>query len=392
MRVSKYQIAETLYLYTLVVILIAAVAYRGGRTHFFTKSNNIEVVVTLESVQNIFPEATSFQKNNINILYVKSGEKEIGEALVSTDFVTDNYGYGGVVPLLIGLDNKHHVEGITLLKSGETHDYLEYVMRGDFLQQWNNLSLREVQEQNVDAASGATMSSNAIIKGMRGTAAAFHHSSVDSWEKRPILSMIKDALFLVTVLLSLLFAFGKANKRLRPYYMILVVVVIGIVLNKSLSLFLMYSWLLNGIPWVLNWQSVLLFILAIGASFLGKRTYYCNYLCPMGAIQEVVNKVSPFKKRQLPHRWKGITTKEAYLFFIAAMLLFGFAPQLNYFEPFMAFSFKVAANGFFIIGGAIVISSLFFIKPWCSLCPTGCLMDTISYKKQALKNKEDGKK
>ena len=388
MRISKYQITETIYRYTLVVILLAAIAYRAGRTHFFTKSNTIEVVVTTESVQNIFPAATSFSKNNISILQVKSEVKEIGEALVSTDFVTDNYGYGGVVPILIGLDDKHHVVGITLLNNGETPDYLEYVTRGDFLQQWDNLSLREVQEKKIDAVTGATMSSHAIIQGMRGTAAAFHHSPVDSWEKRPILSMIKDALFLVTVLLSLLFAFGKANKRLRPYYLILVVLVIGIILNKALSLFLMYSWLLNGIPWIMNWQSVLLFILAIGTSFLGKRTYYCTYLCPMGALQEVVNKVSPFKKREMPRRWKGISTKEAYLFFIADMLLFGFAPQLNYFEPFMAFSFKVAAYGFFIAGVAIVISSLFFTKPWCSICATGCLMDTISYKKPPFKNPE----
>ena len=74
------------------------------------------------------------------------------------------------------------------------------------------------------------------------------------------------------------------------------------------------------------------------------------------------------------------------------MLLFGFAPQLNYLEPFMAFSFKIASYGFFIAGGAIVIFSLFFTKPWCSVCATGCLIDTISYKKHAINNKKDAKK
>lgn len=390
MSISKYQITETIYLYTLVVILLAAIAYSGGRRHFLNKTD-IEVVVTLESAKNIFPEASSFLKTN-NIIQVRSGEKEIGEALVSSDFVKDNYGYGGLVPMLIGLDDEYHVVGIALLNSGESHDYLEYVTRGDFLHQWDNLSLREVQEQKVDGAAGATMSSNAIIKGMKGTAAAFYDSPLIGREKQPIVSTIKDVLFLVVVLLSLLFAFGKANKRLRPYYMVLVMVVVGIALNKTLSLFLMYSWLLNGIPWILNWQSVLLFILAIGASFLGKRKYYCNYLCPMGAVQELVNKVSPFKKRALPNKWKNLSIRETYLFFIAAMLLFGFAAQLNHFEPFMAFSFKVAAYGFFIAGGSIVVLSLFFSKPYCAVCPTGCLLDTISYKNQALKNTEDGKK
>jgi len=392
MSISKKQIVETIYSYTLVIIFLVAIAYRGGRTHFFTKSDQIEVAVTLESVQNLFPEASSFYKNKLNIIEIKSGVKEIGEALVSTDFVTDNFGYGGVVPLLIGLDQNHHVVGVELLNSGETYDYLEYVTRAGFLHQWDKLSLRKVKEQDVDIASGATMSSNAIIKGMKKTSAVFHHSSIDNREKRSIRSIARDALFLVVVLLSLLFAFGKVNKKLRPFYMILVVVVIGIILNKALSQFLLYSWLIDGIPWVLNWQSVLLFILAIGVSFLGKRKYYCNYLCPMGALQELVNKVSPFKKRQVPHLWKNLSIKEAYLFFIAAMLLFGFVPQLNYLEPFMAFSFKIASYGFFIAGGAIVVLSLFFSKPWCSVCATGCLMDTISYKKQPINNIKDAKK
>ena len=109
MRIQKKQITETIYLYTLVLILIAAVAYNGGRRYFFTKSD-IEVVVSLESVKNIFPEASSFKKNINNTLEVRSGEKEIGKALVSSDFVTDNHGYGGLVPLLIGLDEKNYVE------------------------------------------------------------------------------------------------------------------------------------------------------------------------------------------------------------------------------------------------------------------------------------------
>ncbi|MGQ1910755.1 4Fe-4S binding protein [Marinifilum sp. RC60d5] len=389
---SKKQIVETIYTYSLVILLLVAIAYRGGRTHFFTKSDQIEVTVSIESVQNLFPEASSFHKNKLNIIEIKSGLNDIGKALVSTDFVTDNYGYGGVVPLLIGLDKNHHVVGVELLKSGETYDYLEYVTKSDFLHQWDKLALRQVKEQDVDIASGATMSSKAIIKGMKQTSAVFHHLSIENSEKISVKSIVGDVLFLAVVLLSLLLAFGKVNKKLRPLYLILVVVVIGIILNKALSQFLLYSWLIDGIPWVLNWQSVLLFILAIGVSFIGKRKFYCNYLCPMGALQELVNKFSPFKKRQLPSKWQNVSIKEAYLFFIAAMLLFGFVPELNYFEPFMAFSFKIASYGFFLAGGAIVILSLFFTKPWCSLCPTGCFMDTISYKKQAINNKKDAKK
>lgn len=381
MRLSKTQLIQSLYTLTVVAILLIAIAYRGGRTHLFLKSDVVEVTVDLEGVQKIFPEASAFQKNKHNIIKVKSGTNDIGEALVSTDFVTDNYGYGGLVPLLIGLDNNGDVIGVELLDNGETYDYLEYVTRANLLQQWDNVALSKVQSHEVDIATGATMSSEAIIKGMKNTAAIFHNASVDHVQDRSVKSIIKDILFLVVVLLSLLFAFGKVNHKFRPFYMLLVVLVIGILLNKTLSQFLLYSWLIDGIPWVMNWQSVLMFVLAIAVSFLGKRKYYCNFLCPMGALQELVNRVSPFKKRALASKWQNVSINEAYLFFIAAMLLFGFTPQLNYFEPFMVFSFKIASYGFFIAGGSIVILSLFFTKPWCALCPTGCVMDTLSYKK-----------
>jgi len=103
----------------------------------------------------------------------------------------------------------------------------------------------------------------------------------------------------------------------------------------------------------------------------------------MGALQELTNLFTPFKKSNLPTRFKGISAREIYLTLISGALLLGFAPELSYLEPFMFFSFRIVGVGLIIFGLVIVITSLFFTKPWCSVCPTGCLMDTISQLGQA---------
>ena len=175
--------------------------------------------------------------------------------------------------------------------------------------------------------------------------------------------------------------YKKGMAKYRTIYMFLVLVTMGLILNNALSVQLLNGWLLECFTWRANWQSSVIFILAFTISFVGKRKFYCNYLCPMGAVQELTNHFTPFKKRTLPTRLMGITAKEIYLTLIAGALLIGFTPELSYLEPFTFFSFRIIGIGIIIFGLIVVLLSLFFNKPWCSVCPTGCLIDTVSYKK-----------
>ncbi len=183
------------------------------------------------------------------------------------------------------------------------------------------------------------------------------------------------------MLLSLVMVYKKGTARYRTIYLVLVLLIMGLILNNALSVNLLYGWLQEGFVWRANWQSSVIFLLALSISFVGKRKFYCNYLCPMGALQELTNRYTPFKKRNLPTRLMGITAREIYLTLITGALLIGFTPELYYLEPFMFFSFNIIGIGLIIFGLIVLLLSLFFNKPWCSVCPTGCLLDTITYKK-----------
>jgi Na+-translocating ferredoxin:NAD+ oxidoreductase RnfG subunit len=376
----KYQLAATLYQYTFIIIILVALAFRGGRDFLFQKEE-AEVTVTLEAVQDIFPSATSFTHNRLGAMdvYNTHGNK-IGSALLSTDY-SQQYGYGGKVPLLIGVDDSLTITKITLLPNNESSDYIEAIYGDAFIGKWQGVSLEEATQLQVDIVTGATYTSEAVLAGVRNTAAAIVRSDASVIHESKFWTRFKDVLFLGLMLLSLLMVYKKGVARYRTLYMLLVLVIMGVLLNNALSVQLLNGWLQEGFTWRANWQTSVVFLLALLLSFIGKRKFYCNYLCPMGALQELTNRYTPFKRRALPTRFRGLNARELYLLFIAGALLLGFTPPLAHLEPFLFFSFRIVGIGLIAFGVIIVLLSLFFTKPWCSLCPTGCLLDTIAYQK-----------
>ena len=377
---NKKQIGASAYQYALILILLAAVAISGGRDFLFQK-NKSEVVVDLENIQEIYPAAASFAQNRLGAFDVYGvNRNKIGVALLSSHY-SEQFGYGGRVPLLIGLDDNLTITKIILLPNNETSDYIEAVYGKKFIGKWQGVSLEDAIQLQVDIVSGATHTSKAVIAGIRHTASSLMRFDVSVITETSLWATIKDVLFLSLMVLSIVMAYKKGKAKYRTIYLFLVLVIMGIILNKALSAQLLHGWLLDGFAWRANWQGSLIFILALTISFIGKYKFYCNYLCPMGALQELTNKFTPFKKRKLPTRFKGITAKEIYLTLIAGSLLLGFTPELSYLEPFTFFSFRIVGMGLIIFGLVVIILSLFFSKPWCSVCPTGCLLDTISYQK-----------
>lgn len=382
------QIGATLYQYYLILAILAAIAISGGR-HFIWQKQLVEVNVSIEDIQVIFPTATHFAKNRFDAFeaYDANGNKT-GTAFLSSNY-TQQYGYAGIVPVLIGVDDGLTIANVMLLPNNETGDYVEAVYSNSFLGQWRGVSLENALQYQVDAVSGATHTSNAVIAGVRHTAASVVKSDASVMTETSFWTSIKDILFLLLMALSVIMVYKKGKAKFRAIYSVLVLIIMGLILNNALSLQLMHGWLLDGFSWRANWQSSLVFILALVLSFLGKRKFYCNYLCPMGALQELTNKITPFKTRRLPTKYKGIAIREVYLMLIAGALLVGLKPGLAYLEPFMFFSFHIVGVGLIIFGIVVVILSLFYSQPWCSVCPTGCALDTIAF--QRVKNIESKK-
>jgi NosR/NirI family nitrous oxide reductase transcriptional regulator len=370
-----------MYKYLVIIILLIAVAISGGRDYIFADKDK-ELIITLEDVEPLFLDATDIETNKQGTIEVWQGIEKIGQCLLSTKYIDKNYGYAGIVPVLIGINNDNKVVGISILENRETKDYLWYIYQADFLQKWNGLSSKEASLLEVDAVSRATETSEAIIKAVKASTSVYSGAGTYAENKDPIFSNMKDILFLFVIVLSVVFAYSKSAKKYRFAYLVIIVITMGIILNKSLSLGILHNWVVKEIPWQASWQVILLFLITVIISFFGKPKFYCSYLCPMGALQELINKISPLKKKRMPKIANKIKLKETYFILMVAALLLGFLPNLYHFEPFLFFSFQVIGYGIIIFGISIIILSLFFVKPWCAMCPTGACLDIITLKRK----------
>lgn len=362
-----------LYHYLLLIILTTALGIGSGWDFQFS-SKNKSITIDLKTFTKHFPKANNFLQEDENIYKILSGSDTLGYGILATN----NLGYGGPVPLLIALQ-KDTIKNIQLLANNETDEFLEYIKEDRLVEQWEGKNINLVSTMKVNAVSGATETSHAIIRGVKQGSARYLNEE-QSHLNRDFFSIAKDVVFLLVILISLMMSYIKSLKKYRWIYLIIILLVLGIYLGKVLSLKLLYGWLSKGIAWKTNWQSTILLILAVAMPLIKRPKFYCNYLCPMGAFQELINKISPTKKRRLHLKNSPISLNEIYLALILTSLILGFSIDTSYLEPFMVFAFNIAGTALFIFVGIIAIMSFFFNRPWCAICPTGCLINKVHNK------------
>lgn len=92
--------------------------------------------------------------------------KENGTYVINTTSLSkDVEGYLGPTPLKIYIKS-NKVEKIEFLKSQETPKYYAKVKKA-LQEKWNGLKVKDARQQKVDAVTGATFSSEAVIKNVQ---------------------------------------------------------------------------------------------------------------------------------------------------------------------------------------------------------------------------------
>ncbi len=92
--------------------------------------------------------------------------KEDGMTVVNTTtLAADVEGYAGTTPVKIYI-KKNKIERVEALPNMETPKYFAQVKRA-LLDKWKGLSVKDAAKQEVDVVTGATYSSEALIKNVR---------------------------------------------------------------------------------------------------------------------------------------------------------------------------------------------------------------------------------
>lgn len=368
----------------LIILLTAAIAIQGGNDFSFFKRNSIENrhKITLNNIKEIFPIATDFNSVSENLYYVFSVNGDtIGTAIPTFVYAKKVKGFAGEVPVLIGFNRRQVIKGMTLLKHHESQEYMEYIIDDKLLYRWNSKTIPEALDMQVDAITAATETSHAIIEGVRVT---FSEISGKPLEPNSIgwRGILQFALTIATIIFALLVCYKRKLKKYRTHMLIMVAIVMGFMYKTMLSVALLHGWVVNGLPWTNSTLIVILLFLCIVLPFTTKKQFYCHYMCPYGAVQELAGKVSPIKKKRSMNwlKYKGIELQTVLFIILLILLLTGFFPELSFIEPFPSFSYEIVSWGMIAFGVVFIGLSFFYSKPWCKICPTGFIFD--SCKKQ----------
>lgn len=364
-----------------VIIYLISLNFRIANEEPREDQERTEVwsVVPLEAVKKYFPASTEIEKINDVRYDVKAGQQVIGKLLVSTPIADDLIGYAGNVPLFLAVSNEDVILGLTLLNNSESPGFLKRLEKKNLFSAWDGKTLEEAEQLNVEAVSGATMSSDAIRGGVKRVLEFYLDRDRGGFDL-DWMKLLQHVLGGMVVFLALVSMFwGSRMKRWRYVLQVSSVLILGFWSGYFVSLELLFNWLLNGIPWGARILLPVIAMLALACPLFLSKAYYCAYLCPFGSAQELMGKIRK-KKIALKGVWKNIFkyTRIVYFIVILALLLWGYPLDLASLEPFPAFLLTAATGWVIALAVIFLFLSIFFARPWCNyFCPTGALLDIL---------------
>nr|WP_320119587.1 FMN-binding protein [uncultured Marinifilum sp.] len=287
-------------------------------------------------------------------------------------------GYGGPLEVMILSDTLGNAIDIELIHNTETHAYIEKLRSNRYFEQYPHKKVNDkyLIQDDISAISGATISSNAIALASRE--AAWNIAENNFNLTLPDVGIKwKIGLYEFLVILIFIVAFAAVqlkNKKIKYLALGLSFVVIGFLINASISLSHIARLILGYIPDIrqhLVWWILLLGNLTV-IILLGKNVY-CNSICPFHATQILFNKISGINFKIAPQLSKYLIKTPNFLLWICLILiLISKNPTLAAYEPFaMFFSLEGFGIQWYILPAAL-IGSLFISGFFCHyFCPVG---------------------
>ena len=333
--------------------------------------------LTLQQVKSAFSMATSFtQTATAYYNVIDASGKLIGYIALSSPYSDKIAGFGGPTPLMIALTTDYKIKSVSLLSNNETPDFVEHVKKSGLFSTWNGLSIKEALNKDVDAVSGATYTSTSVIKSFKARLAILAKEKVDNSISPAV--WLKNILLIVVSLMAMLLYFRpKLIKRWRLPLLGISIVVLGFWQTTMLSIAQVISWLHHGVPLSMQWGLLVVVFLSIGLPMFFGKKFYCVYVCPLGALQDVAGQVNK-RKVTLPNSVISVlfVVRKAIFLAVVLVVLLGVNFDIGIYEPFSAFDVLSAPIVALIIAIVSVVLSLFIQKPWCRfVCPLGQGLD-----------------
>lgn len=368
--------ARLLSLVVVVLILAAAAILRDGRIlgHDLREAH----------------EAKALKNDTLEV-------KPDGAFVVNTKpLAKDVQGYGGPVPLKIYIKDGR-VAAVEAEPNAESPDFFNRAK--ELLNHWQNKSVDEALAESVDAVSGATFSSKAIIANMqRGLAYAKQHgqwgedgsvgalgtsaSPIEGGSAGALETSAPPIVALIVVLLGAVVPLFYNNRRLHLVQLAVNVVVLGLWTGTFVSYTLFLRIFAGGVSLSAIGAlaaPLLMLIVALIYPLAGRSGHYCANVCPFGSAQELAGKLSRRKLRITPRVLKLLSVLRNLLWgVLMVLLLTGTCTAWIDYELFTAFLYSSASVWVIVLAALFLVLSVWVPRPYCRfVCPTGALVKSV---------------
>jgi len=294
----------------------------------------------------------------------------------------------------IGFDTAGSALGIVLGNTYDNEKYVTYVREDDYFlglfnsKQLSELAVLDLEQEEVEGVSGATMTSMAVAHSVVA-AAQQHQLAVQRAAERPPPDgpqwkwKMRDLGTLAVIVFGLVVAFSPLRGNVYARWLLQLVLVgyLGFINGDLVSQAMLVGWAKSGIPLGKAGGLVMLTAAALIVPITTRRNVYCSHLCPHGAAQQIL-------RRRLKWQWRVPRKWVPYLKLVPGLLLgwctiVGLSSlrfSLVDIEPFDAWVFRVAGWATITIAVVGLLAALFVPMAYCRYgCPTGALLGFLRF-------------
>ena len=237
----------------------------------------------------------------------------------------------------------------------------------------------DLEAEGIEGVSGATLTSMAVARGIVhrfGVVSDVEAAQSIRWD-------MGDVGLLGAVLIGLFLSFTRHEGRApaRRWFHFYVIGYVGFLSGDLLAQSLLVGWAKAGVPWSLAPGLALLVAAALLVPWATKRPLYCQQICPHGAAQELLLRMTPSAWRirvsggvDAGLRWlPGLT-----LGFMVLVSMLPLAFDLAGFEPFDAYLLGIGGVATITVALVGLVAAVFVPKAYCRYgCPTGALLEFV---------------
>ena len=368
---SKSFVVRLLSLAVVVLILAAAAILRDGKIFGYDISN-----AHVQEVKEVQSDTLSIAPDGAITVFTELLAKDV-------------QGYAGQVPLRITISGTGIVTAIEALPNSESPDFFNKAAA--LFARWQGKGIDEAMNEEVDAVSGATFSSRAIIENVkRGLAYAKKNSlsagsaktamTGDSGVDASSVSLTMAAVMaLIVALLGAVVPLFTANRRWHYIQLTLNIIVLGLWSGTFVSYALLMRLFAGGVNWASLGTfaaSLVMVFVALIYPLAGRGGHYCAHICPFGAAQELAGLFTKHKLRPSARLNRLLVVLRNLLWGIlmCLMLTGTWAAWVDY-ELFTAFVYSSASVWVVALAVAFLVLSIWVPRPYCRfVCPTGALI------------------